>query len=358
MLLAATTLLFATSCMDGEHCNITKAKVVSAQFSVSVAQSASTRTIADGKKVDEVAWAIYENGELATDLTNYYGTLKLDNNQQAQFAVSMVLGRTYDIAFFAYKADGEAVESMLRQPNAKYYNVLFADKKIELKTENLKANDDELDCFWLYHEGLEISGPIIPIPDNYVPERPEDIEDIKHDYIGDNQLIIEKGFTLTRPVAKLNFAAEDEDIDGARNSGFTISDTALEITSYTSFNIAEGKVDENSVKSIKFSRTDSPIDDNSAIIEAKLESGEVKSFKCLAMTYLFANPQQLTSGVTLHTWDQYGEFLNTISCESAPMRRNHNTLLVGNLLSNSANFSIIISNAYDNPNNNYDANQQ
>ena len=319
---AVAAIVVATSCMDSDHIWSVNEKSVEITFTANLSNKmSSSRNFGDGSTVDEVAWAIYENGTIATDLTIHRGTLKLVD-QSASFNATLVLGHTYDIAFFAYKADGEAVEQVGRAANAKNFNVLFEEKKLSLKSNTLKANDEELDCFWFVEEGLTV---IKPLQES-------------------------KKFTLVRPMAQLSFAAEDVDIQGALASGFSISDTALSATVYTEFDIFEGKVIKESAAKVEFARTDSPIDNPKEVV---VTSNNNKSYKLLATTYLFANKEDLSSSIELYTWDQAGDYLWNISCDTAPIRRNYRTFLVGNLLTNVAKFEILIEGGYDEPNNNY-----
>ena len=326
LLCLVATLALATSCnTDDAH----YARISSGEVEVNIATDLSTalgtRTLGDGNTVDEVAWAIYENGALATDIPVYNGTLKLVD-RHAAFTVRLMLGHTYDLAFFAYKADGEAIEQAKRAANAKHYNVLFDQKRLTLKTENLKANDEELDCFWLVKQGWTIYGPI------------------------DKDKVF--SFTLTRPTAQLNFAIDNAEVQGALSSGFSISDTELTAKVYTAFDLFEGLVVSDSIAEVKFARSQSPIDTADGTVTAYYSDGTAIELRRLSSTYMFANAQNLSSSITLSTWDQQSAYLHTVSCDTAPIRRNSRTFLVGNMLTNEAKFNIIIEENYDNPENN------
>ena len=272
-----------------------------------------TRAIADGTTVDEVAWAIYEDGADAP-LENLQGTLVL-NGKQATLNVRLATGKTYDLAFFAYKAV-EAKEELKGVVDPVHYDVVWAEKKVCMKLDPKPANDETRDCFWYVRHDLKIEGPV------------------------------SETFTLTRPLAQLNIGVTAQDVLDAQKAGFEVSDSQLTVNTYTQFNMFDGSLSETASIPVTFDRADSPVD-AADVLKVK---DDATDYKYLATTYLLVN-DKVTSDVTVTLWDKAGVELNTLNYSYVPFQRNYRTNILGALLTNPAVFTIVVDERFNEPDN-------
>ena len=272
-----------------------------------------TRAIADGTTVDEVAWAIYEDGADAP-LENLQGTLVL-NGKQATLNVRLATGKTYDLAFFAYKAV-EAKEELKGVVDPVHYDVVWAEKKVCMKLDPKPANDETRDCFWYVRHDLKVEGPV------------------------------SETFTLTRPLAQLNIGVTAQDVLDAQKAGFEVSDSQLTVNTYTQFNMFDGSLSETASIPVTFDRADSPVD-AADVLKVK---DDATDYKYLATTYLLVN-DKVTSDVTVTLWDKAGVELNTLNYSYVPFQRNYRTNILGALLTNPAVFTIVVDERFNEPDN-------
>ena len=318
MMLVAAIVFGAASCAKENISEVPAGQEVNVSFVADLSGGLGSRAIADGTTVDEVAWAIYEDGAEAP-LPNLQGTLVL-NNKQAQLNVRLVTGKTYDIAFFAYKAV-EAVEALKGVVDPVHYDVLWSEKSVAMKLDPKPANDESRDCFWYVRHDLKVEGPV------------------------------SETFTLTRPLAQLNIGVAASDIATALSAGFSVSDSSLSVNTYTKFNMFDGTLSEENPVFITFDRADSPID---AADILDIASDDV-DYKYLATTYLLVN-DKVTSNVSVSFWDQDGGLINTLEYGFVPFERNYRTNIVGNLLTNPAVFTIVVDEKFNEPDNNIEYN--
>ena len=308
-MLAAAVIFGAASCVK-ENTDWTVGQEVDVTF-VADLGGIESRAIADGTTVDEVAWAIYEDGADAP-LQVLQGTLVLQN-KQATLSTRLVTGKTYDLAFFAYKAVAAAEDGVV---DPKFYDVTWAEKKVTMKVDAPVANDEERDCFWFVEHDLKVEAPI------------------------------NKTFVLVRPLAQLNLGVASADIDAAASAGFSVSDSQISVNTYTSFNLFDGTLADAQPVFVTFNRADSPIDAADELIV----KNDTTIYKYLATTYVLVN-DKVTSDVSVSLWDQDGQFINTLEYGFVPLQRNYRTNILGNLLTNTAVFTIVVDEQFNEPDN-------
>ena len=310
--MAAAVIFSAASCAKEDVSVAPVGQEVEVAF-VADLGTLGTRAIADGTTVDEVAWAVYEDGAEAP-LENLQGTLVL-NGKQATLNIRLATGKTYDLAFFAYKAV-EAKEELKGVVDPVHYAVNWAEKKVSMKLDPKPANDETRDCFWFVRHDLKIEGPV------------------------------SETFTLTRPLAQLNLGVTAQDVADAKAAGFEVSDSQITVNTYTQFNMFDGSLSEAASIPVVFDRADSPVD-AADVLKVK---DDTTDYKYLATTYLLVN-EKVTSDVTVTLWDQAGVELNTLNYSYVPFQRNYRTNILGALLTNPAVFTIVVDERFNEPDN-------
>ena len=310
--MAAAVIFSAASCAKEDVSVAPVGQEVEVAF-VADLGTLGTRAIADGTTVDEVAWAVYEDGAEAP-LENLQGTLVL-NGKQATLNIRLATGKTYDLAFFAYKAV-EAKEELKGVVDPVHYAVNWAEKSISMKLDPKPANDETRDCFWFVRHDLKIEGPV------------------------------SETFTLTRPLAQLNLGVTAQDVADAKAAGFEVSDSQITVNTYTKFNMFDGAVSEPSLTTAVFEQATSPV--NGADILTV--NDDPTKYKYLATTYLLVN-EKVTNDVSVSLWDQNGDLLNTLNYSYVPFQRNYRTNILGALLTNPAVFTIVVDERFNEPDN-------
>ena len=299
------------SCAKEQVSDVQVGQEVEVTFAADLGGALGSRAIADGTTVDEVAWAIYEDGA-TKPLDSLQGTLVLVD-KKATLNVRLVTGKTYDVAFFAYKANAAAEDSDV---DPKHYTVNWDGQTVTMDTANTVANDEERDCFWYVEHNLYIDGPI------------------------------NKTFTLTRPLAQLNLGVAAEDVVNAKNAGYSVSASEIVVDTYATFNLFDGKVSDPIQKAVKFVKSDSPVAATAPeILKVK---DDATDYNYLATTYILVN-EKITSEVSVTLWDQDGNEFNTLNYSYVPLQRNYRTNILGNLLTNPAVFTIIVDERFNEP---------
>lgn len=304
LLLASAVIFGAASCAKETNSSAVPAgQEVEVSF-VADLGNLGTRAIADGETVNEVAWAIYEHGE-PEPLDGLQGTLVLDN-KKATLDTRLVTGKSYDIAFFAYKAV-EALEAVKGTVDPVHYEVDWNTKSVTMKLNPKNANDEERDCFWCVRENLFVDGPM------------------------------NETFILTRPLAQLNIGVSEDDIENARKAGYSVEKSSIAVNTYTEFNLFTGEVSKSTLQYVTFDRADSPVTQADVL---NVE-GDTTNYKYLATTYLLVN-EKTTSKVEASLWAENDDFINKLEYSFVPFQRNYRTNILGKLLTNPATFTIVI----------------
>lgn len=308
-MMAAAVIFSAVSCAKENVSVAPEGQEVEVSFVADLGGALGSRAIADGTTVDEVAWAVYEDGANAP-LEKLQGTLEIpDKQKQATLIVRLATGKTYDIAFFAYKKDDENGGPL-------HYSVSWDEKKVSMKLDpQPSANDESFDCFWY----------------------------VEHDYTvkGSNS----ETFPLTRPLAQLNLGVNAKDVDDAKDAGFEVSNTQITVNTYTQFNMFDGSLYEQASIPVTFKSAKSPIDSKNVL---NIQNDN-NVYKYLATTYVLVGENKVTSDVSVTIWNKNEADQNTINYSYVPLQRNYRTNIIGNLLTSPSIFTIVIDERFEVP---------
>ncbi len=284
----AASMLLSTSCQNDEMENLKGKSVVS--FTLEQ-PGISTRAYSDGLKATNLTYAVYdaESGEKVDD-----GEIKgAFSNKQATVTFTLEKDKTYDFLFWA---DNE---------NAPY-TFSAAEKTITVDYKSVVSNDENRDAFYAVEEDLT------------VPEGG-----------------VTKTITLYRPFAQLNIGSIGNDV-----IGFSPATSKVSVTNVGNvLNLATGKVTGQA--EVTFGEAAFPQNEEFPV-------DGVDNY--YSMNYLLVEKETATVDFTLY--DAAGNS-NSRTFDNIPVERNHRTNiygLIGNILSNSATFTVIIEEPYDEPN--------
>ena len=242
-----------------------------------------TRAFSDGTTANKLIVAVYQGGQYREALTQNVAI-----NGSAQVSLPLVTGVTYDIVFWAY-ADGAP------------YTFTPSTGIVSVNYDNVTANNENLDAFYANRLEYKVKGP-----------KTETVE-------------------LTRPFAQLNVATLDYEL--AANSGIDITETGIVVEGvYTSFNLKtqDGAIDANSATTITLKPNNTP-----KVQNEKLSGYETYSW--LSMNYILVDGQT-TVTATMGTDNQNV----TRSWTFIPLQRNYRTNILGNILTTTTDFNVVI----------------
>lgn len=255
---------------------------------------ARSRAYADGTNATKLCYAVYDattHKELAAlrDSTTFGPGLK------ATVKLRLANSRTYELVFWA-------------QNPAAPYVVDYANQKVRINYNTVKANDNVYDAFYKF-ETVSVSGSI-------------------------NQPIY-----LTRPFAQVNIGATDA--AAATAAGWTTQQTEVTISKvYNTLNFANGTAE--GATSVTYQMNNKP---------AAAESFPVVASPVIdyqAMVYALVDNDQELVNVEFTAKD--GNTINR-SYANVPVQRNYRTNIYGKILTEEANFTVVIEPAFTGENN-------
>ena len=238
-----------------------------------------TRAFSDGTTANKLIVAVYQGGQYREALTQ-----NVTINGSAQVSLPLVTGVTYDIVFWAY-AEGAP------------YTFNAVDHTVSVNYNNEKANNEKLDAFYANRIGYEVKGP-----------KTETIE-------------------LRRPFAQLNVATKD--YNDAVNSGIVIEKTSIKVEkAYNTLNLFNGEV--SGEQTIELAQDLTPMENGQ-----RLQGYE--DYSWLSMNYILVDGQT-TVTATMGTDNQNV----TRSWTFIPLQRNYRTNILGNILTTTTDFNVVI----------------
>ena len=308
-LLSATALLWSTSCSDDAIVSHAGGDTL-VQFNVELADGGvASRAISDGSSVNQLYYEVYSvvNGTRTylQDLDNGDKPMTITNGKaNVQFA--LVKGQSYDIVFWAQK-EGAYV----------------ADDLQDIQIGKL-ANNDDLDAFTYVHHIASVEGA-----------KSETVY-------------------LTRPFAQVNFGTTDADIEAAKSAGVVFNQASSKITQNrlaSQITVTDAALSYNALtklsnesadqcNSVAFAWNKIPSFD-----EKLLEVGEGENkvvYRYLATAYvLVPEGDQATADLKMEIETGLNNDI-TVKVPNAPIRRNYRTNVLGNLLTSTTDFEIVV----------------
>lgn len=265
--------------MDGEICEAT--------FDVAVPGGISTKTIADGTTAKELWYQVFDkDGNVIAGLgkTKHESLL---SDRQTSVSMQLVKDQTYNIVFWA-QSEGQTCYK-------------FDDlSQITVDYAAAKANEESRDAF-LAVKNITVNGPI-------------------------NETV-----EMKRPFAQLNIGTADAAI--AAKAGVVIKTSKVEMKGLPNvLNTINGTTD---------GAVDVTFADN-AVPSTEVLSVNGKEYTYLAMNYILAPAEGKEISDVKATFTAEGKNPVSLSAFSVPFQRNYRTNIIGNILTNSADFNVEI----------------
>ena len=320
-MLGVCAMLCSTSCSDEEIVVASSESEAMVELTVALNDgSDASRAISDGKTVDWVYYEVFTHLKNAdgTDAWKSMSALKdstvllggTEGNKYANISLALVKGQSYDVVFWASKQG--------------VYNTANL-RTITVAGDGSLANDERKDAFTAVYRTSKVTGPIK--------------ETIK----------------LTRPFAQINFGTTVDDYTFALKAGVDFGATSTEIEGTLA-----SKIVASHGATVYDALTEKSTDDGQELtfgwtsvktmVEGEvLKVGDV-NYKYLATAYMLVpgGKESNVSDVEMEIETGLNENI-ILSVPTAPVQRNYRTNILGNLLTNQADFTIIVDPIYNEP---------
>ena len=301
-------LMLANSCSDDNNVSQADSSLAQVTFKVS-ADGALTRAISDGTTVDELVYRVFDkNGNPITAL-HLVKESATDLRSGHTVALTLAKGQTYKVAFWAQKAGTTA------------YSV---NDNMQVAVDYSGANNDESrDAFF---NAVEIT--------------------VKDD--------VAQTVELKRPFAQLNVGSTTADWAAAVASGVIVTESKVTVKqAATTLNVLDGKV--SGAADVNFTYAAKP--GESLKVDADGD-GTKEDYKYLSMSYILPNDATDGTQKTLASAEftfkaaSGTEIVVKNGLQNLPLQRNYRTNIVGNILSGTTTFSVVVDPAFSTPDHN------
>lgn len=330
-LLAAATMLFATTSCTDEEIVDQSANEVNVSFTVQTNGTTASRAIANGVEVgkgnmaDKLIYAVYENGNSTTPKIQNVAT----ETKDGEFSVTIPLAKNiaYDIVFFAYNEAGNVFG--ITADNARTINL----KELKLNT-SLEANKEAYDAFFKTLNG-------------YTPK-------------AGNTTVM-----LNRPFAQLNAGTTLQDLADAADLDVEITNSQIVVKkAHNKFNAFTGEAtgEEDLIyASTTVLKTIGEVakqtSKNGAEFEFTNETFNVKgkdtNYYYLALAYVLACNEKELYDVDVTFYRDTDDEVNTLNIPYLDLQRNYRTNIIGNLLTSKETFEVVIDDVFADKEYNY-----
>lgn len=295
-------MLMATSCADDQTSDLKAGAESTVTITAQLPGDMATRAFSDGTKATELHYAVYEKGttiRLAVckkaDGTKgqLEGTATM-TGLQTTISLQLTTGKEYDFVFWA-DAPGDNV-----------YSFNSEKQTVTVNYANAENNTDNLDAFFGQKKALKVSG---------------------------NMSISQE---LRRPFAQINIGTDD--FDAAAAAGYTVSESTIGVATYKTLNLLSEEVSEPVTAT--FVKKPIPTEDSKFSVNSK-------DYKYLSMSYVLVPKDKETVDIA------FDYTLTNRTFTNVPVQRNYRTNIYGSLLTNTANFNVVIAPGFNDPDYNH-----
>ena len=295
-------MLMATSCADDQTSDLKAGAESTVTITAQLPGDMGTRAFADGTNSTELHYAVYEKGTT----TRLAVCKKADGTKgqregtatmtglQTTISLQLTTGKEYDFVFWA-DAPGDNV-----------YTFNSENQTVTVNYANAENNTDNLDAFFGQKKALKVSG---------------------------NMSISQE---LRRPFAQINIGTDD--FDAAAAAGYTVSESTIGVATYNTLNLLSGEVSDPVTAT--FVKKPIPTEDSKFSVNSK-------DYKYLSMSYVLVPKDKETVDIA------FDYTLTNRTFTNVPVQRNYRTNIYGSLLTNTADFNVVIAPGFNDPDYNH-----
>lgn len=307
----AVALVLAVACSKDEGTGQIPqdGDLVDVTFTAQLPGGPATKAISDGAKAVDLYFEVYDEQQVKIAALRQVKKNAF-SNLEATVTVQLVKGQTYNFIFWA------------QNPKCTAYNVENLNK-ITIDYNGIKSQDETRDAFYAVEKGFKVTGPF------------------------------SKPVVLNRPFAQLNMGTADA--AAAEAAGVKVEQTKVVVEEVaTVLYPFTGAVSDK--KTVEFALADIIKDEPLVVITKDAKDNEVSnSYQWLSMNYLLVSTPSADGAakdlvkVTATIKHNKGEI--PLVASNVPVQRNWRTNLVGNLLTETGEFKVVIDKDYINDHN-------
>lgn len=294
-------MLMATSCADDQTSDLKAGAESTVTITAQLPGDMGTRAFADGKKATELHYAVYEKGtttplkvcKKADGTKGQEGTATM-TGLKTTISLQLTTGKEYDFVFWA------------DAPGNNVYKFNSENQTVTVNYANAENNTDNLDAFFGQKKALKVSG---------------------------NMSISQE---LRRPFAQINIGTDD--FDAAAAAGYTVSESTIGVATYKTLNLLSGEVSDPVTAT--FVKKPIPTEDSKFSVNSK-------DYKYLSMSYVLVPKDKETVDIA------FDYTLTNRTFTNVPVQRNYRTNIYGSLLTNTADFNVVIVPRFNDPDYNH-----
>lgn len=300
--------MLANSCSEDNSVPQADSSLAQVTFKVS-ADGALTRAISDGTTVDELVYRVFDKNGNPIARLPLFKEAAADLSSGHTVALTLAKGQIYKVAFWAQKAGNTA------------YSV---NDNMQVAVNYSGANNDESrDAFF---NAVEIT--------------------VKDD--------VAQTVELKRPFAQLNVGSTTADWNAAVASGATVTESKVTVKqAATTLNVLDGKV--SGAADVNFTYAAKP--GETLKVDADGD-GTKEDYEYLSMSYILPNDatdgtqKTLASAEFTFKTASGTEIVVKNGLQNLPLQRNYRTNIVGNILSGTTTFTVVVDPAFSTPDHN------
>ena len=266
-----------------------------------------SRAYGDGTVAKTLSYAVYDGDDVifASDVPGSPAPVAVDA-KNFTLSLNLVKGKTYDILFWADATTGSP------------YTFTSSTKSVTVNYDNL-GNNENRDAFFQAVKGLTVNGPV--------------------------QQTVE----LRRPFAQVNIGTND--LADAEKAGLEVATTTMTVAGvYDTLNLLTGVASASEDVTLTYT---------AAVPEN--ETFPVNGYEYLAMNYILSGTEVTENDVQAASRELI-DITYKVTCTdgheidysftNVPVQRNYRTNIYGSLLTNPADFNIVVIPGFNDPDNN------
>lgn len=306
--IAAGLTLFATSCSSDDPA-VTPAQGSGVNIAVNLPEQIESRQFSLGTNATKLTYAVYQAGtttplKVCPQDDGTYETTGTATfvNKHTNIKLNLAKDVSYDIVFWA-------------QNEKAPYEFSATGQYVETNFNGTQVNDDIYDAFTNHITIEKLKGPL-------------------------NEEV-----TLHRPFAQINIGTSD--YKEAAAAGLTVENVSVTMPSYTALSLvsmAVGSVVDGKFVAVPATEESLPV--TIAYAHAPVPSAAdytfpIDGYKYLTMNYVLVPEKRTNVNIQLNVNGS-----KWITFNNVPVARNHRTNIYGSLLTNPAEFTVIIDNKF------------
>ncbi len=300
--IAAAALAASCTQVEEDFSTVKEGEEVTVSFTAGLPEIA-TRAYSDGTTATTLRWAVYPSGETSETKTVLIDGEETFENLEAVVNTELVVGKTYDILFWAADATNQA------------YDLSLETQSMTVDYNKLTANNESNDAFFAFRKEIKVNG------------------------------VINETVTLTRPFAQINIGTDD--YAKAKERNLLVGKTGMKAELHNVLNLATGEVSGSDEFTIQAGAIPEITFNEDGTVTGS-ESFPVKGYEYLEMNYILMGVDKDLIDLEFYVYEAGTDAVMnpSITVANVPVQRNYRTNIYGSILTDPTNFKVMINKDY------------